>query len=69
MHQEPQKAEPLGVSVAKAHRMISGADVISRSSFYEAVRRGDIQSIRFGDRIIILLAPLRRMFGVENEPV
>ena len=49
--------------------MIGGADVISRSSFYEAVRRGDIQSIRFGDRIIILLAPLRRMFGVENEPV
>jgi hypothetical protein len=69
MRQEPQQLEPLGVSVAKAHRMIGGADVISRSSFYEAVRRGDIQSIRFGDRIIILLAPLRRKFGVENEPV
>lgn len=34
---------------------------ISRNGAYEAVRRGDIPSIRIGNRVLVLAVPLERM--------
>ena len=36
---------------------------ISRNGAYDAVRRGDIPSIRLRGRILIPVVPLRRMLG------
>ena len=58
----PAQSEPLGVSVAEALRMIGGK--IGRSTLYDAIKRGELVSVRFGSRIIIPLAALRRQFGV-----
>ena len=45
---------PLTVSVPEAAGLLG----LSRSSTYEAVRRGDIPSIRIGVRILV---PIRRL--------
>jgi hypothetical protein len=60
--QQPALPEPLGVSVAEALVMIGGR--IGRSTLYDAIKRGELASVRFGSRIIIPLAALRRQFGV-----
>jgi len=52
--QHPTQPEPLGVSVAEALRMIGGK--IGRSTLYDAIKRGELASVRFGSRIIIPLA-------------
>ena len=39
---------------------------IGRTAGYEAVKRGDIPSIRLNGRILIPTAPLRRMLGIET---
>jgi excisionase family DNA binding protein len=60
--QQPALPELLGVSVAEALRMIGGK--IGRSTLYDAIKRGELASVRFGSRIIIPVAALRRQFGV-----
>jgi len=60
--QHPAQPEPLGVLVAEALKMIGGK--IGRSTLYDAIKRGDPASVRFGSRIIVPLAALRRQFGV-----
>jgi excisionase family DNA binding protein len=42
---------------------------LSRASTYEAARRGDIPAIRFGRRIVVPTAALRRMLGLDSEVV
>jgi hypothetical protein len=37
---------------------------LSRNGVYEAIARGEIESIRFGKKIIIPTAPLRRKLGM-----
>ena len=64
MDHQQARAEPLGVSVAEALKMIGGK--IGRSTLYDAIKRGDLASVRFGSRIIIPLAALRRQFGVQQ---
>lgn len=39
---------------------------LSRASTYEAVRRGDIPSIRVGGRVLVPTAGLRRMLGLDG---
>jgi len=39
---------------------------LSRSTTYEAARRGEIPTIRFGRRIIVPTAALRRMVGLDT---
>ena len=39
-----------------------------RSALYEAVRRGDVPSIRVGSRVLIPTAALRTMFGLAEKP-
>ena len=45
---------PLAVSVPEAGRLLG----LSRSSAYEAVKRGDIPSVRIGGRVLV---PLHRL--------
>ncbi len=37
---------------------------LGRSAAYAAVKRGDIPSLRFGGRIVVPVAALRRMLGL-----
>jgi len=60
--QQPAQPEPLGISVGEALKIIGGK--IGRSTLYDAIKRGEIPSVRFGSRIVIPLAALRRQFGV-----
>jgi excisionase family DNA binding protein len=51
------------ITVSQAARLLG----VSRNGAYEAVRRGDIESIKIGSKIIrIPTAPLRRMLGLES---
>ena len=38
---------------------------LSRNKAYEAASRGEIPTLRFGKRIVVPTAPLRRMLGLE----
>ena len=51
--------EPLAASVKEAAKMLG----LSRASAYEAVRTGQIPSLRFGKRIVIPRAGLNRMLS------
>jgi excisionase family DNA binding protein len=51
--------EPLTLSVEAAARILG----LSRASAYEAVRTGQIPSLRFGKRIVIPRAALNRMLS------
>jgi hypothetical protein len=44
------------ISVVDAGRVLR----LSRNTAYEAVGRGDIESVSYGKRIVVLTAPLRR---------
>jgi excisionase family DNA binding protein len=39
---------------------------LSRNGLYEALRRGDITSIRIGKKILVPTGPLRRLLGIES---
>lgn len=54
------KDEPV-ISVERAGRVLG----IARCSAYEAVRRGDIPSIRLGRRIVVPTARLRELVGLD----
>ena len=45
---------PLAISVPEAARLLG----LSRSTTYQAVKRGDIPSVRIGGRVLV---PLRRL--------
>jgi excisionase family DNA binding protein len=47
-----RRQEEATVSVTEAHRLI-GPSQISKGALYDAVRRGDIPSMRLGGRILI----------------
>jgi excisionase family DNA binding protein len=49
------------VDVERAGRLLG----ISRGSAYEAVRRGEIPSIKLGHRVVVPTASLLAMLGVE----
>jgi len=48
---------------------VGGVLGLSRASTYEAARRGDIPTIRFGRRVVVPTAALRRMLGLDSEVV
>ena len=39
---------------------------ISRNGIYEAIRRGEIQTVKIGKKILVPTAPLRRLLGIEG---
>jgi hypothetical protein len=38
---------------------------VGRNAAYASVHRGDVETMRAGDRILVLTAPLRRKLGIE----
>jgi excisionase family DNA binding protein len=51
------------ITVSQAGKILG----LSRNGSYEAVRRGDIESIKIGTKIIrVPTAPLRRKLGLEG---
>lgn len=55
--------ERLTLTVEEAGALLG----ISRAFAYEAVRRGEIPSIRIGRRVLVPKAALRRMLGVDED--
>jgi len=55
--------EPLTLSVQATARMLG----LSRASAYEAIRTGQIPSIRFGKRIVVPRVALERMLAEANN--
>ncbi|WP_018391065.1 helix-turn-helix domain-containing protein [Ancylobacter sp. FA202] len=57
----------LTVDVVTAARVLG----IGRNAAYEAVKVGEIPSLKIGGRIVVPTAPLRKMLGIEpkNETV
>jgi hypothetical protein len=51
-------------SVEECREIVPG----SRNSTYDAIRRGDIPSIRVGRRIHVLTAPLRIKLAIDPAP-
>jgi hypothetical protein len=49
------------LTVADALKVIP----LSRNSLYEAIRRGDIKTVKLGKKILVPTGPLRRQFGIE----
>jgi hypothetical protein len=50
------------LTVADALKVIP----LSRNGLYEAIRRGDIQTVKLGKKILVPTGPLRRQFGIEG---
>jgi excisionase family DNA binding protein len=56
------KPDRLALSVREALKLVP----LGRTAFYDAVRKGQIPSVRVGGRLLIPAAALRRMF--ESAP-
>jgi hypothetical protein len=39
---------------------------MSRNGLYEAMRRGEIKTVRLGKKILVLTGPLRRQLGIDG---
>lgn len=39
---------------------------IGRSSYYAAIKNGELPALRIGRRIVVPTAPLRRLLGLED---
>jgi excisionase family DNA binding protein len=62
---EAQNPEPQVVTVVEAGRLVG----LGRSAAYDAVRRGELPSIRFGRRLVVPLSALRRLLDGEPQSV
>ena len=58
------KPDKLALSVREALELVP----LGRTAFYDAVRRGEIPSVRVGGRVLIPRAALERMFGSDEVP-
>lgn len=54
------------IEQARAWANLHGAR-FGRTSFYQAVRRGDIPSVRIGQKVFISEEALRRVLGLYRE--
>lgn len=50
------------IGVPDAARLLG----ISRSTAYDAARRGDLPSLRLGRRVVVPVEPLRRLLGIGS---
>jgi excisionase family DNA binding protein len=60
----PDPASQPTMQVDEIHKALG----ISRAAAYEAVKNGDIPSIRIGRRIVIPTAAVRRMLQLDSGP-
>ncbi len=56
----PTTTEPLALTVREVLRIVP----LGRTAIYDAIRRGDIPSVRVGGRVLIPVAALKEKFGV-----
>jgi excisionase family DNA binding protein len=59
----PNPSKEPTISVERAGLLLG----ISRGSAYEAVRRGEVPSIRIGHRVVVPTAALLRLLGIDPE--
>lgn len=59
----PELDGPVVVDVLTAAKVLK----LSRNAVYAAVREGSIPSLRMGGRILIPVAPLLRVLGIDEE--
>jgi excisionase family DNA binding protein len=67
---EPHMADDVHKILGRPTCSVSELQKILRTSknpTYDAVKRGELPSIRVGGRILIPTAPLRKMLGLEVE--
>jgi excisionase family DNA binding protein len=57
----PMPEDEPTITVTRTARVLG----ISRSSAYEAIGRGEIPAIRFGNRIVVPTAALRALLGLD----
>lgn len=57
----PETKESPTISVTEAGKILG----LSRSAAYNAVHRGEIPNIKIGNRIVVPVAKLRRMLGLD----
>jgi hypothetical protein len=50
------------ISVPDAGKLFFG---LARNAAYEAARKGDIQTIRIGGRVVVPVAPLAQLLGLK----
>ena len=62
-HPEPDDS-PATVTISEAARMIG----ISRSAGYRAAHKGEIPTIRIGGRLLVPVAKLRSLLGLDKDP-
>ncbi|KAA0122228.1 DNA-binding protein [Methylobacterium sp. P1-11] len=58
---QPGRAAAKTISVEEAGRWLG----ISRNSAYEAVKRGEIPTIKIGRLLLVPVAPFERMLGLS----
>lgn len=59
---EPGQTRAKTMSVEEAGRWLG----ISRNGAYEAVKRGEIPTIKIGRLLLVPVAPFERMLGIER---
>jgi len=57
----PTTTAPIALTVREVLRIVP----LGRTAVYDAIRRGDIPSVRVGGRVLIPRAALERMFAIE----
>ena len=62
-HPEPDDS-PATVTISEAARTIG----ISRSAGYRAAHKGEIPTIRIGGRLLVPVAKLRSLLGLDQDP-
>jgi excisionase family DNA binding protein len=60
----PDPTKEPTISVDRAGELLG----VSRGSAYEAVRRGEVPSIRIGHRVVVPTAALLKLLGLASEP-
>ncbi len=60
----PDPMQQPTITVTEAGRFLG----LGKASAYEAVRRGDIPTIRIGRRLLVPTAALRRLLQLDGSP-
>jgi excisionase family DNA binding protein len=66
---EKTTAERAVLTADEAWKLIGGTEVISRGGWYNAIKRGEVPSIRMGKRILIPRAALMRWLESAGRKV
>lgn len=57
------------ITADEAHTLLGGSKVLSRSSWYNAIRRNEVPHIRLGKRILIPRHAFNRWLEAAGQPM